>query len=92
MSQEAIMSVGATRMYIGLTTPVRFTPTNYLRSGIIKKLAGGTLEIVNGSSGVAGTGYIIGDSEIFAFDGSPSIYLLATGSTVTAMFTLGTNP
>lgn len=65
----------------------------------LKYFAGGTLEIhhaINGSTmagaslaPLIGTGYIMGTSEILSIDGPARFYLMATGTTATAMLLKG---
>jgi hypothetical protein len=92
-----ITSLGATRFAVGLSQIVRCVATDYVTDWQLRILVGGgTLEIVppafSGTSTVAatawGTGYAVGSSEVIFGQGPATVYLAATGATMTAQMAL----
>lgn len=97
MYQNDLISLGATRIPVGLSAIVAVRPTAY-SFGINFKIAsgGGSLEVVSpgmtlSGAGVTGWGggYLVGDQESVQIDGPCTFYLAATGATMVACMMLG---
>lgn len=88
----------------GATNAVIVGGTAGQMGGILKYFTGGTLEIASVVPAIGATtstadtsalisqiglGYILGTSEAIPFDGAARFYLMASGSTVTAMVARG---
>ena len=98
MTQNEISVLGATRFVVGLSQILRLTPGDHLYAESFKILSGGgTLEIVDpaysGSSSAPATGwnqgYPVGLGEVISLRGGASVYLAATGATMTGCMLLG---
>ncbi len=97
MSQNEINVIGATQFAVGLSQVVRIQPSAFQYSSAIKIGSGGSLEIVKpqlsgsstGTSLSWGMGYLMGSTEVFAWDGGAAIYLAASGATVTVHQSIG---
>jgi hypothetical protein len=89
--QTKTMSMGATRIPVGLSAIIKVAPVSTQANAIMKIFSGGgTLEIVQvpaaltGSSAVGwGIGYPVGANEIITLGGPAHFYLAATGATMT---------
>lgn len=87
--QQDVYSFGCTRVVVGLSAIVEINISKVpcCVSTLCKKLSGGTLEIVSGVSLLSnaashrGTGYPLGETEVFAAGGAAVFHILATGST-----------
>lgn len=60
----------------------------------LKYFSGGSLEIIGATLGntfsvTAGTGYLLGSTEVFAIDGAARYFLTATGTTAVVYFAKG---
>ncbi len=97
MSQNEVCTIGATRIPVGLSQVIRIKASEFQYSSTIKLFSGSSLELVapqlSGTSTAAGNawgfGYLIGNSETLSWDGSPAIYLAATGATAVVHMTIG---
>lgn len=90
---DDIGSVIAEKLYVGLSSIFGVTAIPFQSATVIKILSGNTLEIggsysmLNGASTAFtwGSGYVMGASEVLAFNATGNFYLAATGATVTAL-------
>lgn len=92
MTQDDLGHVSSTHVIVGLSSIVKLIPASYERFQFLKIASGGSLEIVPAGSSGSGwnTGYLLGATEIYNLGNNPStIYLAATGSTVTASLSMG---
>lgn len=95
MSQEYITVSGATRVAVGLSTIIKYTPVAFDHAYSIKIIAGslsGTLEFVNGATAGGsgwGTGYPLGANEVMNLGGPSAFYLAASGVTMVAAVLVG---
>lgn len=94
--------LGATKIVVGLSQIVRFTPPAYCNGyqfKLITTTAGGTLEIVppafSGSSSLAGAsggwgqGYALASNEVVPVQGPAMFYMAASGVTQTVAVMFG---
>jgi hypothetical protein len=100
-SSDAIFGLGATQVVIAPGGSFAQWVDVVPREGalILKYFSGGTLEIQGSPLGstmpgaslaaVAGTGYIMGTSEVLSIGGPCRFYMLAGGTTCTAMILRG---
>lgn len=96
MSQGQLRTcyMGGTIMNLGGVTaaiqPTRFLAPPNCVGGELRRLSGGSLEIMPnviaggsiGGASASGTGYLIGISQIISWEGPAAFYLAATGATV----------
>ena len=84
-AQDAVFLMGGTQIVVGLSQTVKVNGNTgpFQVAGTIKKLSGGTIALVSGSSAISSTGYVLGDTEQYNFDGPACFFLAAAGSTVT---------
>lgn len=81
-NRNDIYAVDGYLVTVGLSQVLGITITGGVNSSIIKHFAGGTLEI-GGSTLTWGQGYPFSVGEAISFNRSCTVYLAATGATVT---------